>query len=406
MKVNLSVNVAGMALRNPIMTASGTFGYGAEFAPYMDLQSIGAIVTKGLSLRPQAGNDTPRIIETPAGMLNAIGLQNVGIDAFVEKKVPFLRTVNTPCIANFFGNTVEEYAEMARRLDAIPEVAGLEMNISCPNVKCGGIQFGSDPASAATVVAACRAVCNKPLIVKLSPNVTDVVAMARACVDAGADSLSLINTLVGMAIDIKTRRPVLANTTGGLSGPAIKPVALRMVWQVAQAVKVPLIGIGGIMSATDVVEFLPDGTPFPTFYYLTHPAAAAAMSALEAGHVMPEFAELLSTDEDVRAAYRAAHEAYLADRAVYGDVEEIAGISAGGMPERVKCLHALAGHALAAGPGVNPIGDLALARGGWSPERCACAPPAGRAACSPPRAWSRCVPSCRSFRRVRSQKTS
>ena len=256
MKVNLSVNVAGMALRNPIMTASGTFGYGAEFAPYMDLQSIGAIVTKGLSLRPQAGNDTPRIIETPAGMLNAIGLQNVGIDAFVEKKVPFLRTVNTPCIANFFGNTVEEYAEMARRLDAIPEVAGLEMNISCPNVKCGGIQFGSDPASAATVVAACRAVCNKPLIVKLSPNVTDVVAMARACVDAGADSLSLINTLVGMAIDIKTRRPVLANTTGGLSGPAIKPVALRMVWQVAQAVKVPLIGIGGIMSATDVVEFL------------------------------------------------------------------------------------------------------------------------------------------------------
>ena len=183
MKVNLSVDVAGMALRNPIMTASGTFGYGAEFAPYMDLQSIGAIVTKGLSLRPQAGNDTPRIIETPAGMLNAIGLQNVGIDAFVEKKVPFLRTVNTPCIANFFGNTVEEYAEMARRLDAIPEVAGLEMNISCPNVKCGGIQFGSDPASAATVVAACRAVCNKPLIVKLSPNVTDVVAMARACVD-------------------------------------------------------------------------------------------------------------------------------------------------------------------------------------------------------------------------------
>ena len=256
MKVNLSVDVAGMALRNPIMTASGTFGYGAEFAPYMDLQSIGAIVTKGLSLRPQAGNDTPRIIETPAGMLNAIGLQNVGIDAFVEKKVPFLRTVNTPCIANFFGNTVEEYAEMARRLDAIPEVAGLEMNISCPNVKCGGIQFGSDPVSAATVVAACRAACNKPLIVKLSPNVTDVVAMARACVDAGADSLSLINTLVGMAIDIKTRRPVLANTTGGLSGPAIKPVALRMVWQVAQAVKVPLIGIGGIMSATDVVEFL------------------------------------------------------------------------------------------------------------------------------------------------------
>ena len=282
MKVNLSVDVAGMALRNPIMTASGTFGYGAEFAPYMDLQSIGAIVTKGLSLRPQAGNDTPRIVETPAGMLNAIGLQNVGIDAFVEKKVPFLRTVNTPCIANFFGNTVEEYAEMARRLDAIPEVAGLEMNISCPNVKCGGIQFGSDPASAATVVAACRAVCNKPLIVKLSPNVTDVVAMARACVDAGADSLSLINTLVGMAIDVKTRRPVLANTTGGLSGPAIKPVALRMVWQVAQAVKVPLIGIGGIMSATDVVEFLLAG--------------ATAVQVGTASFVTPGIAQTIAED--------------------------------------------------------------------------------------------------------------
>ena len=282
MKVNLSVNVAGMALRNPIMTASGTFGYGAEFAPYMDLQSIGAIVTKGLSLRPQAGNDTPRIVETPAGMLNAIGLQNVGIDAFIEKKVPFLRTINTPCIANFFGNTVEEYAEMARRLDAIPEVAGLEMNISCPNVKCGGIQFGSDPVSAATVVAACRAVCNKPLIVKLSPNVTDVVAMARACVDAGADSLSLINTLVGMAIDVKTRRPVLANTTGGLSGPAIKPVALRMVWQVAQAVKVPLIGIGGIMSATDVVEFLLAG--------------ATAVQVGTASFVTPGIAQTIAED--------------------------------------------------------------------------------------------------------------
>ena len=252
MKPDLSVNVAGIAMRNPIMTASGTFGYGEEFAPYMDLHSIGAMVTKGLSLQPRAGNPTPRIVETPAGMLNAIGLQNVGIDAFIAGKTPFLRTVDTPCIANFFGGTVEEYAEMVRRLD----VAALEMNISCPNVKEGGILFGSDPACAAGVVAACRAATSKPLIVKLSPNVTDVVAMARACVDAGADALSLINTLVGMAIDVNTRRPVLANVTGGLSGPAIKPVALRMVWQVARAVKVPLIGIGGIMSATDVVEFL------------------------------------------------------------------------------------------------------------------------------------------------------
>ena len=256
MKPDLSVNVAGIAMRNPIMTASGTFGYGEEFAPYMDLHSIGAMVTKGLSLQPRAGNPTPRIVETPAGMLNAIGLQNVGIDAFIAGKTPFLRTVDTPCIANFFGGTVEEYAEMVRRLDAVPEVAALEMNISCPNVKEGGIVFGSDPACAAGVVAACRAATRKPLIVKLSPNVTDVVAMAVACVDAGADALSLINTLVGMAIDVNTRRPVLANVTGGLSGPAIKPVALRMVWQVARAVKVPLIGIGGIMSATDVVEFL------------------------------------------------------------------------------------------------------------------------------------------------------
>ena len=256
MKPNLSVNVAGMALRNPIMTASGTFGYGEEFSQYVNLNTLGGIVTKGLSLRPRAGNPTPRIVETPGGMLNAIGLQNVGIDAFIEKKLPFLRTVDTLCVANFFGDTVDEYAEMARRLNELPEVAALEMNISCPNVKQGGIVFGSDPACAAGVVAACRAATSKPLIVKLSPNVTDVVAMAKACADAGADALSLINTLIGMASDINTRRPVLANVTGGLSGPAIKPVALRMVLQVARAVKLPIIGIGGIMSATDVIEFM------------------------------------------------------------------------------------------------------------------------------------------------------
>ena len=256
MKPDMTVNLAGIELRNPVMTASGTFGYGEEFADYVNLERIGAFVTKGLSLKPRAGNPTPRIVETPGGMLNAIGLQNVGIDAFIAKKVPFLRTVNTPAIANFFGNTVDEYAEMARRLDGIPEVAGLEVNISCPNVKQGGIVFGTDPDCAASVVAACRRATIKPLIVKLSPNVTDVVSMARACEDAGADCLSLINTLTGMAIDLNKRRPVLANITGGFSGPAIKPVALRMVWQVARAVKVPIIGIGGIMNATDALEFI------------------------------------------------------------------------------------------------------------------------------------------------------
>ena len=256
LKPDMTVNLAGIPLRNPVMTASGTFGYGEEFAEYVDLESIGAMVTKGLSLKPRAGNPTPRIVETPGGMLNAIGLQNVGIDAFIAKKIPFLRTVATPVIANFFGATIDEYAEMARRLDEIPELAGLEVNISCPNVKQGGIVFGTDPACAFDVISACRKATGKPLIVKLSPNVTDVVAMAKACQDAGADALSLINTLTGMAIDLNKRRPILANITGGFSGPAIKPIALRMVWQVAKAVKLPIIGIGGIVNATDALEFM------------------------------------------------------------------------------------------------------------------------------------------------------
>jgi dihydroorotate dehydrogenase (NAD+) catalytic subunit len=256
MKPDLSVDIAGLHLRNPVMTASGTFGYGEEFAEYLNLEKLGAFVTKGLSLKPKAGNPTPRIVETPGGMLNAIGLQNVGIEAFIEKKVPFLRSVNTPAIVNFFGNTLEEYIEMAARLNDIDEIAAIEMNISCPNVKQGGIVFGTDPQCAAEVVAACRKVTAKTMIVKLSPNVTDITVMAKACVDAGADALSMINTLTGMAIDLQRRKPVLANITGGFSGPAIKPVALRMVWQVARAVKVPIIGIGGIMNATDALEFI------------------------------------------------------------------------------------------------------------------------------------------------------
>lgn len=253
---DMSVAIAGIKMRNPVMTASGTFGYGAEFAEYLDLESIGAMITKGLSLKPKAGNNTPRIVETPGGMLNAIGLQNVGIDAFIAEKLPYLKNVNTPVIVNLYGNTLEEYGEVASRLDGLPGVAGIEVNISCPNVKQGGIVFGTDPGAAKEVVGLVKKNTTKPLIVKLSPNVTDVVLMAKACADAGADALSLINTLTGMAIDLERRRPVLANVTGGLSGPAIKPVALRMVWQVAKAVKLPIVGIGGIMNGRDALEFI------------------------------------------------------------------------------------------------------------------------------------------------------
>ena len=252
----LAVDIAGLRLKNPVMPASGTFGYGEEYAPYLDLNSLGAVVTKGLSLKPRAGNPTPRICETVSGMLNAIGLQNVGVDGFIKDKMPFLDQYDTPVIVNFFGNTQEEYAEVAARLDGVPGVAALEMNISCPNVKHGGIIFGTDPRTASRVVEGVRKRTAKPLIVKLTPNVTDIQVTARAAVEAGADALSLINTLTGMAIDVKTRRPRLANTIGGLSGPAIRPIAVRLVHQVVQAVSVPVIGIGGIARAMDALEFL------------------------------------------------------------------------------------------------------------------------------------------------------
>jgi dihydroorotate dehydrogenase (NAD+) catalytic subunit len=253
---NMSVEIAGIKLRNPVMPASGTFGYGEEYAPFLDLEKIGAIVTKGLSLKPKAGNPTPRIAETTSGMLNAIGLQNVGIDAFIEHKMPFLRTVNTPIIANFFGNTLEEYGEVAKRLNDIPEIAAGELNISCPNVKQGGIVFGTDPRAASEVVTLVRKNLQKPLIVKLTPNVTDITVVARAVEEAGADAIACINTITGMSVDVHTRKPRIANTTGGLSGPAIRPVAVRMVHQVVQTVSVPVIGIGGIMKAMDALEFL------------------------------------------------------------------------------------------------------------------------------------------------------
>jgi len=252
----MAVEIAGLQLKNPVMPASGTFGYGEEYAPYLDLNRLGAIVTKGLSLKPKAGNNTPRICETVSGMLNAIGLQNVGVDAFIKHKLPFLEPIDAPVIVNFFGNTKEEYGEVAARLDEVPGVAALEMNISCPNVKHGGIIFGTDACAAGEVVSLVRKRTGKPLIVKLTPNVTDIRVTARAVEDAGADAISLINTLTGMAVDVKTRKPRLANTIGGLSGPAIRPIAVRLVHQVVQTVKVPVIGIGGISRAMDALEFL------------------------------------------------------------------------------------------------------------------------------------------------------
>ena len=253
---NLNVDIGGITLKNPVMTASGTFGYGREFESLVDLNRLGAIVVKGLSLKPSKGNPPPRIVETPCGMLNAIGLENVGIDAFEREKLPFLKTLSTPTFVNIYGKSIDEYAELASRTDAIDGIAGIEVNISCPNVSAGGIAFGVDPEAAAKVVLAVRQKTTKPVMVKLSPNVTDIAEIARSAEAAGADSLSLINTITGMAIDIETRRPRLANVTGGLSGPAIRPVALRMVWQVAQCVKIPVIGIGGIMTAADALEFL------------------------------------------------------------------------------------------------------------------------------------------------------
>lgn len=248
---------ADLALRNPILTASGTFGYGLEFMPYGNLADLGGIVVKGISLTPRQGNPMPRIAETPAGMLNAIGLQNCGLEVFLREKLPLLPWKDVPVIINLYATSLEDYAALARALAAEEGVAALEVNISCPNVKAGGVLFGQDPALAEAVTrAVARNAGNKPVIVKLSPNVTDITAIAKACENGGADAISCINTVQGMAVDIRTKRPRLANGIGGLSGPAIKPVALRCVWQVAGAVSIPVIGIGGIATAEDVLEFI------------------------------------------------------------------------------------------------------------------------------------------------------
>jgi len=254
--IDLTVRIGKLKLRNPVMTASGTFGYGDEYAEFIDLNRLGAIVVKGLSLKPKEGNPPPRIVETPSGMLNAIGLQNIGIHNFIKKKLPFLRQINTPVIVNFFGDSIAEYVRAAEKLSAADGIHALEMNISCPNKQAGWSIFGTDPKVTSRVVSEVRRVTDRTLIVKLSPNVTDIGLMARVAEEAGADAVSLINTLSGMAIDIKSRRPRLANIIGGLSGPAVKPVAVRMVWQCYKAVRVPIIGMGGIVSPEDAIEFI------------------------------------------------------------------------------------------------------------------------------------------------------
>ena len=253
----LSVSLCGIELTNPVIPASGTFGYGHEMAELYDINILGSISLKGTTLSPRFGNPTPRIAEAPAGMLNAVGLQNPGVDAVIAEELPRLQKVfSKPVIANVSGFSVEEYAEVCRRLDDQPQVGWLEVNISCPNVHGGGMSFGTDPAAAAAVTSAVKAVTKKPVIVKLSPNVTDIVSIAKACEGAGADALSLINTVMALRIDLKTRRPILSNVTGGLSGPAVFPLALRMVWQVSRAVQIPVIGLGGVSSAEDVLEMM------------------------------------------------------------------------------------------------------------------------------------------------------
>lgn len=251
----LAVELPGLSLKNPIIPASGCFGFGKEYAHFYDLSVLGAIAVKATTLEPRYGNPTPRVAETPAGMLNAIGLQNPGLDAVLEKELPWLEKFDVPIIANVAGTDTDDYVAVAERIADAPNVKAIELNISCPNVKKGGITFGTVPSVAAELTRLVKDVSRVPVYVKLSPNVTDIVEMAKAVEDAGADGLSLINTLLGMRIDLRTRKPILANGAGGLSGPAIKPVAVRMIYQVSQAVSIPIIGMGGIMSAEDVIEF-------------------------------------------------------------------------------------------------------------------------------------------------------
>jgi len=257
--MNLSVKIGKLKLQNPVMVASGTFGYGVEYAQLFDLNQLGAVVVKGIRLEPVRGNPTPRTVEVASGLINAIGLQGPGVDGFINKYWPFLKTLKVPTIINIWGITVEEYAEVARRFDALGGVGALELNVSCPNIKEGGSQFGTDVKLLAQVVSACRKVTKLPLITKMSPNVVSIAPYAKTAEDAGSDALAVTNSYPAMAIDIDTRRPRLANVTGGLTGPCIKPIAIKLVWEAAKAVKIPIIGMGGIQNAADAIEFMMAG---------------------------------------------------------------------------------------------------------------------------------------------------
>jgi len=299
--VNLGVSVGDLKLKNPVLTASGTFGYGTEFDDFIDVSSLGGIILKGTTMEPREGNPYPRMAETPSGMLNTVGLQNKGIDYFEKNIYPVISRYDTNIIVNINGSYIEDYIALAERINRLEKIPAIELNISCPNVKMGGMAFGTNPGSAREVTREVRSVYSKVLIVKLSPNVTDISDFARIAEEEGADSVSLINTLLGMAIDIKTMRPALSTVTGGLSGPAVKPVALRMVWQAAKAVKIPVIGIGGIMSAGDAIEFLLAG--------------ASAIQVGTASFVDPQIS--VSILEGIQK--------YLAEKG-YSDIKEIIGL--------------------------------------------------------------------------------
>ena len=294
---SLAVQLGPLRLKNPVMSASGTFGYGQEYSSFFDLRRLGAIVVKGISLEPRAGNPPPRLVETSAGMINAIGLENVGAEKFLSVKLPFLLNLDIPVIVNIFGNTIEEYAELAARLDGAPGIAALEINVSCPNVKEGGMVFGTDPAMTSKVVGAVRRATSLPVITKLTPNVTSISQIAKAAEEAGSDIISCINTVAAMAVDIFSRRPRLANIVGGLSGPAVKPIALRCVYEVCRAVKCPVIGVGGITNSTDALEFLLIGAAavqVGTVNFINPRAAVEIIEGIERFLKVEEIADIKS----------------------------------------------------------------------------------------------------------------